>query len=72
MKTELDRTIRARVQEEAGRQVRLEALAYELDAWLQERGVSLFYGESVRLSDNKTYLELYDISSFNNIRGVDQ
>lgn len=72
MKTELDRTIRARVQEEAGRQVRLEALAYELDAWLQERGVSLLYGESVRLSDNKTYLELYDISSFNNIRGVDQ
>lgn len=61
VKTELDRRTRDRVQEEAGRQIKLEGLAFELNEWLTKRGAHLLFDDSLRLSDGKTYVELGDI-----------
>ena len=71
MKTELDRRTRDRVQEEAGRQIKLEGLAFELNEWLAERGAHLFFDDSLRLSDGKTYVELGDIR-LDRVVGADQ
>ena len=70
MRTQLDRDTRARIQEEAGRGIRLENLAYELNDWLKERGVRLYFDDSLRLSDGKTYTELRDVR-LSRIEGIE-
>ena len=48
--------------------MRLESFAYELNEWLEERGLTLYREGELGMSDGHTFLELGDIRSFNHIK----